>query len=342
MNRLQLQRRLQYLQLLNQNISFVDMGSAFHSRSNIGYGTKDKEDSQNGHTESLLDEEMRLRNQLLSMGRQNGKSNEISESRNGKGHNSQGSKANGLFTTLWKSATSMTERTGGAIDMNGDEASLFDSEMESEVTDGTAAAASPVSTSKSQHRKLLHQISQMEEEEDERQYCERWEDMVAEVNSFFEWCVANKLNKVQWLLLGNYLWDNHLHTRQHRLSLLVELGHKYSVIVGGNSPLGNVQQHGWFMADTRLSYTQQVQQIKRRVDWVFEAGFDFLTTESGSSEFTHPECNLMLDLLNIYADYVANKWGREAGVKVHCSTGQVIAILTLLAIGICYFDCGIT
>jgi len=126
------------------------------------------------------------------------------------------------------------------------------------------------------------------------------------------------------LCTGNYKWDNHIHTRQHRLAVLVSLGHQYSIVVGGNSPLGNIQQHGWFMTDTSLSYAQQVQQVKSRVDWVFEAGFDFLTTESGSSEFTHPECGLMLDLMNVYADYVATVWGREAGIKVHCSTGQVL------------------
>merc|ERR1712196_109564 len=41
------------------------------------------------------------------------------------------------------------------------------------------------------------------------------------------------------------------------------------------------------------------------------------------SEFTHPECDLMLDLLNEYARYVNYTWGREAAVKVHCSSSQV-------------------
>lgn len=43
---------------------------------------------------------------------------------------------------------------------------------------------------------------------------------------------------------------------------------------------------------------------------------DFLTTESGLSEFTHPECSLMLDLINEFASYVNGTWGREAGIKV--------------------------
>lgn len=154
-------------------------------------------------------------------------------------------------------------------------------------------------------------------------YCERWEDMVEEMNSLFEWCAANRLNKIEWLLLGNYKWGKDLDTRQNRMKILTDLGHQYSIMVGANSPLGNVQQHGWFMVDTSLSMLQQAEQIKERVDWVFNAGFDFLTTESGSSEFHHPECDLMVDLMNAYAEYVNGTWGREAGIKVHCSTGQV-------------------
>jgi len=77
------------------------------------------------------------------------------------------------------------------------------------------------------------------------------------------------------------------------------------------------------MVNTRLPFKQQAKQIRDRVDWIFSAGFDFLTTESGLSEFTHPECDLMLDLMNEFANYVNGTWGREAGIKVHCSTGQV-------------------
>ena len=87
-------------------------------------------------------------------------------------------------------------------------------------------------------------------------------------------------------------------------------------------PLGNVQQHGWNMVNIRQPFQEQATQIRRRVDWVLSVGFDFMTTESGLSEFTHPECALMLDLLNVFAIHVNETWGREAGVKVHCSTGQ--------------------
>ena len=156
-------------------------------------------------------------------------------------------------------------------------------------------------------------------------YCERWEDMVDDVDAMFEWAAANRLNKVEWLLLGSFRWGDldHGELRMHRLQILTSLGHSYSLLIGADVPLGNIQQHAWHMVNVRLPFEQQRKQIRDRADWVFHAGFDSLTTESGMSEFTHPECDLMLDLLNEYARYVNYTWGKEAAVKVHCSSSQV-------------------
>lgn len=121
-----------------------------------------------------------------------------------------------------------------------------------------------------------------------RSYCERWEDMLPDVDSLFEWAVANRLNKIEWLLLGHRLWGDELETRFHRLQIITYLGHQYSLMIGVDCPLGNIQQHGWFVVNTRLPFASQIAQIHSRVDWVFRTGFDFLTTESGMSEFTHP------------------------------------------------------
>lgn len=96
-------------------------------------------------------------------------------------------------------------------------------------------------------------------------YCERWEDMVGDVNKLFEWCIANRLNKVEWLLLGSYKWGDELDTRHRRMRVLSGLGHEYSLMVGVDVPLGNVQQHGWTIVNTRAAYSQQVMQIKERV-----------------------------------------------------------------------------
>ena len=157
---------------------------------------------------------------------------------------------------------------------------------------------------------------------DRRGYCELWESMVDDVNSLFEWALANRLNKIEWLLLGNFKFADDLDTRMKRLQLLTSLGHEYSILVGADCPIGNIQQHAWHIVNTQAPFREQIIQIHDRVDWIFNAGFDFLTTESGLSEFTHPECDLMLDLMNEFADYINGTWGREAAIKVHCSTGQ--------------------
>jgi hypothetical protein len=153
-------------------------------------------------------------------------------------------------------------------------------------------------------------------------YCERWEDMVIDVDSFYEWSIANGLNMIEWLLLGSISWGDELAIRSNRLKKLTTLGHQYSLLIGAVVPIGNIQQHGWYMVNVRLPIEQQKQQIRSRIDWIFHTEFDFLTTESGLSEFTHPECDLMIELFNTFAQHVNETWGRFAATKVHCSTGQ--------------------
>jgi hypothetical protein len=91
-------------------------------------------------------------------------------------------------------------------------------------------------------------------------YCERWEDMVKEVDLMFEWCIANKFNRAEWLLLGNYKWKefDSSDTRMKRMRILTDLGHQYGLMVGADVPIGNVQQHAWYMVNTRLPYSRQV------------------------------------------------------------------------------------
>ena len=91
-------------------------------------------------------------------------------------------------------------------------------------------------------------------------YCERWEDMVPDVDMMFQWSVANRLNKVEWMLLGNYKWGSFdaSDMRQKRLRLLTSLGHDYGLLVGADVPLGNTQQHAWSMVNTRLPFHKQV------------------------------------------------------------------------------------
>lgn len=91
-------------------------------------------------------------------------------------------------------------------------------------------------------------------------YCERWEDMVSDMNTLYEWAVANKYNRLEWLLLGNYKWKgfDYSDTRRKRMKILTHLGNQFGLLVGADVPLGNVQQHGWYMVNPRLPYHEQV------------------------------------------------------------------------------------
>ena len=84
------------------------------------------------------------------------------------------------------------------------------------------------------------------------------------------------------------------------------------------------------MVNVRLPFEQQKEQIRERVDWILTSGFDFLTTESGLSEFTHPECDHMVDLMNAFADRVNVTWGREAGIKVTHGIQSFVCIRCIL------------
>ena len=75
--------------------------------------------------------------------------------------------------------------------------------------------------------------------ESKLQYCERWEDMVEDVSRLFEWSIANRLNRVEWLLLGNYKWGDELDVRAKRFRVLTTLGHQYSLLIGADIPLGD-------------------------------------------------------------------------------------------------------
>lgn len=60
--------------------------------------------------------------------------------------------------------------------------------------------------------------------------------MVTDVDYFFEWAVANRLNKVEWLLLGSYKWGENL-SRVRRLETLTQIGHQYSLLIGQCIPI---------------------------------------------------------------------------------------------------------
>jgi hypothetical protein len=137
---------------------------------------------------------------------------------------------------------------------------------------------------------------------------ESWESMLSDVEAFFEWCAANRVNRVEWMLLGDEKWDSVAHSplRQTRLARLVSIAHNYGVLAGADVPIGLQQQHAWYMVKPKQSRHEQIRAIQERCDWVAAAGFDFISTESGLSEFTHPGDELMLSLMDTFANHVVS------------------------------------
>ncbi|KAG5189441.1 hypothetical protein JKP88DRAFT_301763, partial [Tribonema minus] len=164
---------------------------------------------------------------------------------------------------------------------------------------------------------------------------ETWDSMLRDVELFFEWCAANRVNRVQWLLLADPHGERRgggggggaarLALRQVRLARLAALAHAFGLLAGVDVPIGLQQQHAWYMVSPRQAAAEQARRIRERCDWVAQAGFDFVSTESGLSEFTHPGDELMLSLIDTFATYVNETLQLPATIKVHCSQGQTCA-----------------
>ena len=156
-----------------------------------------------------------------------------------------------------------------------------------------------------------------------------WDAMVSDVASLFEWLVANRQNHVQWILLASPEWKRSgwvdSAQRQRRLRRLTDLGRSFGLTVGADIPIAEVQQRAWYMVTRFVPHDvpSMVAQIRARLEWLFDgAGFDYLASESGTSEFTHPECSAMLALINATANCAQAYHGKRAYIKVHASTGQ--------------------
>ena len=96
-----------------------------------------------------------------------------------------------------------------------------------------------------------------------------WSEQLGHVESWIEWCVANRLNRAEWVLLQTPDWiksgfvDSPL--RQARLANMTALAHSYGLVVGVDIPIAEVQQHGWFIVDTKMTSEQQKAAIHTRV-----------------------------------------------------------------------------
>lgn len=148
-----------------------------------------------------------------------------------------------------------------------------------------------------------------------------WQTLLPEWEHFLEWAVANKQNRVDWFLLMAQSWQTFADSpeRQARLHTLIDMAHQWGLAAGIDAPIAFKQQHAWTMIRSK---GQETLQIHTAIDWLANAGADFLEIEMGYSEFTHPSDTQMLGWMNDVADYAKLTYGKPTYVKVHCSQKQ--------------------
>jgi hypothetical protein len=151
-----------------------------------------------------------------------------------------------------------------------------------------------------------------------------WESMLPELEMFAQWHIATRQNRIEWLILCGQSWYSFCGSelRGNRFKTIIKIFHDFGVLTGADLPIAEKQQQAWYMIQKFGNLTEELAQIEERLDWFLSLGFDFISTESGSSEFTHPDESRMLTWMAHAADYAAQK-GSELFIKAHCSAGQL-------------------
>jgi hypothetical protein len=154
---------------------------------------------------------------------------------------------------------------------------------------------------------------------------ETWASMLPEWQLVVEWAVANRQNHLEWVLLAAADWADYAYSavRQARLTQLTRVCAGYGLPCGLDFGIAIKQQHAAFLVNTTASQPGDFRSLHARLDWMAAAGFSYLSTESGTSELTHPPDSYMLSLINETTRYAAEVHGMPAYIKVHCSSDQV-------------------
>lgn len=157
-----------------------------------------------------------------------------------------------------------------------------------------------------------------------------WRAMLPEWDAAVEWLVANRQNRVHWVLLWAESWASFADgaERRARLAELVDRAHRFGVAVGVDVPIALHQQHAFRLIREEGTLEEELDQLRRRVDHLMGAGFDYLATENGNSEFTHGEDTRLLAWMDGLAEHLDEAHGKPAYIKIHVSQGQFAETLT--------------
>ncbi len=153
-----------------------------------------------------------------------------------------------------------------------------------------------------------------------------FEAMLPDWDRALEWAVANRQNRLQWVLLWAESWGDFgdSEERQSRLLALTTRAHEFAIEVGIDTPLRQQQQQSFRLIREDGTLEEELAQIRARVDWLMGAGFDYMTTEMGSTEFTSTDDTRTVAWMDELARYLDEAYGKRAAVKVHASTGQTV------------------
>lgn len=156
---------------------------------------------------------------------------------------------------------------------------------------------------------------------------ESWDSMASEWENMLEWLIANKQNSVEWILLWteDIMKQDSSVKRLLRLKYIVSRCNEWQVSCGVDVPIAFKQQHSLiFIRDIITGSTKlPLENMESNIVWLMSAGFDFISTEIGSSEFTKgSSCKTMLQWLNYLAEILNKQYKTRVWVKIHVSQEQ--------------------
>jgi hypothetical protein len=154
-----------------------------------------------------------------------------------------------------------------------------------------------------------------------------WEAWLPVSDRLFEWLAATRQTRFEFALLRGDSWAVFADSaeRQARLRVLSQRAHSFCLGFGIEASVAFVQQHARPMVRRTMhngSVAEQAAEIRASVDWLVAAGADFVGTESGYSEFSHPNCSDMLRWMETAASHAWEAHRVPLLIKAHCSSGQ--------------------
>ena len=151
-----------------------------------------------------------------------------------------------------------------------------------------------------------------------------WQAMLPEWDRFLEWMLAQRQNRVHWVLLWAASWAEFADgaERLARIATLVDRAHALGIAVGVDVPIALHQQHAFKLLRSEGELADEIAEIQARVDTLMGAGFDYLATENGSSEFTAPADTRLVAWMDALAEHLRAAHGKPAYIKIHISQGQ--------------------